>query len=520
MAAWATSTGRSATTRPSWRVTTGVVIGAVVFGAIGGLLATRGHAVDVVALASLLLPLLVWQRPHLGPVIIMLSGLLIEQFPLDLVSGSHVMNVPLTNSIPIFTGLSSTHLEPADLLFFSTLLVYLLKSRASRTHWHPRGPLAMAMAGVFGCMILGLAIGVAHHGSVRESLQECRPVVYMISAYLITACMIRTRSAIHAMLWALTAAEAFKSVQGVIVWIATRNFKPEPQNILGHEESMMFTLFLLMVTALWIYGLKSRLRAVSTSLVPLVLFTDVINDRRVAYLILGAGLAVLGLVAYQALPWRRPLLFKIAGVIALVLAIYLPAFWNDTSGTLGKPATAISSQFGKADPRDALSDDYRIQEDANLELNIKAGKLLGLGYGRQIDYSLPMPGLVVGVDASILYIPHNGVLYEMMRLGILGGVAFWMLLAAGIISGSRLARAPDPQLAAIGAIAAALTVGWAFMAAEDMGFDFDRVMIVMGCVLGLTEAARHIQLSTLRHDRIRARRQPLLTPELVAAGEA
>jgi hypothetical protein len=476
----------------------------VIFGAVAGLLASSGHGVYVVALLAVLLPVLVWRRPQLGPLIILLCGLLVEQFPLDLVSGDNVKNVPITNAIPLYQGIGPVHVEPIDLLLLSIALVYLLKTRGSGTHLRPRGPLALSVLAVAGSIIFGEILGIAHHGDVRESLQECRPMIYFASAYGLTAVMIRTRSAIHMLAWALVAAEAFKSVQGIAVFLSTRNFNPEPQNILGHEESMFFSLFLLMVAALWLFEIKGLLRKVATWLVPLVLFTDMINDRRVAWLILPAGLVVMGAIGYRALPHRRRRLLWIAGVAAVATAIYLPAFWN-SQGTLGKPASSIKSELGTPDERDALSDDYRIQENANLEFNIRQDGLIGEGYGREIDYALPMPGLVVAQDASILYIPHNGILYVLMRLGILGGLAFWMMLASAIITSSRLALVRDREMAAIGAIAAAMAVGWAFMAAEDMGFVFDRVTLVMGCVLGLTEAARHISASGVRRERVAAR---------------
>ena len=34
----------------------------------------------------------------------------------------------------------------------------------------------------------------------------------------------------------------------------------------------------------------------------------------------------------------------------------------------------------------------------------------------------------------IAYIPHNGVLYILMRMGLIGGVAFWTFVAAGIVT--------------------------------------------------------------------------------------
>ena len=103
-----------------------------------------------------------------------------------------------------------------------------------------------------------------------------------------------------------------------------------------------------------------------------------------------------------------------------------------------------------------------------------------------------MPGLVVNIDPEIMYIPHNGVLYILMRLGILGGLAFWGFVGAAIIAGCRLARCPDKQFALIGAMTAAAVVGWTLEGATDQGFTLYRATFVIGCMIGLTEACRHI----------------------------
>ena len=92
----------------------------------------------------------------------------------------------------------------------------------------------------------------------------------------------------------------------------------------------------------------------------------------------------------------------------------------------------------------------------------------------------------------IAYIPHNGVLDVLMRLGFLGGVAMWFLIGAGIISGSRLARSRDREVAVIGTLVACSMVAYALMGAVDQGFFFSRIAFITGVLLGLAEAARRL----------------------------
>lgn len=474
-----------------------LTLGGLGLGAVAGLLASSGHGTDVVALAALLIPVLVWRQPQLGPIVIFASALLIEQFPLDLMSGNttELVFAPLTGNIPLFEGIGSLHIDPADLLLATIFAIYLIRSSGDRTRWWPHSQVSFAAGAYLLAVLVGEINGIAHHGQFRESFEELRPFVYLLATYLLTAVMVRSRSVVHGMLWTLTACEAFKSVQAVAIWVMSRSWPSEPQNVIAHEEAMFESLFFFMVIGLWLYGLKGRLRAVSTSLVPLVFFADLVNDRRTSWLILVAGFAVLMAVGYQTLPNRRPLIIKIVAVLLACSAVYFPAFWN-SQGLLGKPAEAARSIIGTPTQRDALSDAYRVSEDANLELNMSQyGGLLGEGFGRQINYELPMPGLVVGVDPEILYIPHNGVLYILLRLGIFGGLAFWGFVGAAIIAGCRLARCPDRRLALIGAMSAAAVVGWTLEGATDQGFTLYRATFVIGCMIGLAEACRHIYTS-------------------------
>jgi O-antigen ligase len=119
-----------------------------------------------------------------------------------------------------------------------------------------------------------------------------------------------------------------------------------------------------------------------------------------------------------------------------------------------------------------------------------------------------------------VYIPHNDVLDVLMRMGILGGVAMWSLIGTGIISGSRLARSRDREVAAIGTLVACSLVAYALMGAVDQGFFMYRIAFITGALLGLAEAARRLA-RTEAGLATPARRQPgLAMPAWRRAGPA
>jgi hypothetical protein len=158
---------------------------------------------------------------------------------------------------------------------------------------------------------------------------------------------------------------------------------------------------------------------------------------------------------------------------------------------------AVRSQFSP-NGRDAASDLYRQEENANLLFNINQAGILGKGLGVTINYVLPIVDLSKA-DPSIKYIPHNGVLYIPMDLGLLGTIAMWSVVATAIMAGCRLAKSLDRELAVVGAVVTCSVVGWTLEGATDMGFAFYRIAFITGVLLGLLEAARRLQRAASSH---------------------
>jgi hypothetical protein len=455
-----------------------------------------GHTLDVVGLAVVLLPVAIWKRPQLGPVVLLASALLIEQVGQSTAPSVEAgvgvvtsVNVPITSQIPLFDGIGSLHIEPADLLLLVVAIIYLARTDAATRYW-PRTHMACAVGVLLGAVLLGIVIGMVHHGSLREALQEARPYVYLGATYLLTTVLTRTRPAMRAVLWTFVLATAVKAFQGIYLFLRVLNWRPRPDSVVGHEAAYFFAVFMFLVAALWLFGVSGRLRTTATWLLPFVILANLFNDRRAAWLLLGAGLVVLAAIGYECLPSRRQAIRRTVLVLCAISVVYFPLYWNK-DGALAQPARAIHSEISP-DARDASSDLYRVQENANLKLNIKQGGLLGKGFGVPIDYALPIVN-ISDIDPEIAYVPHNGVLYILMRMGILGAIAMWALLGTAIVAGCRLARSADREIAVVGALVACSLVAYAIEGAIDQGFFFYRIAFVTGALLGLAEAARRLQ---------------------------
>jgi hypothetical protein len=483
--AGAAGTPRTAT------VALGMAAGAVILGGLAGALVVSGSGAAVVALAFVLLPVAVWRKPHLAPAGLLAGALTVEQFSSLPISsdtavatgGAPLAPVPPTAHIPLFVGMGGLHIAPADLLLVLVCFVYLARSsdrsRPRTVVWYGIVALAVAVG-------WGILLGIAHHGDVRVAFMETRPYAYLIATYLLTAGLVCDRRGLRLLLWTLVGCVALKALLGLMIFLQVRHMNPRPEAVLGHEESFFFALLLFLVLALWLWDVPGRLRTVATALMPIVALADIANDRRAAWLVLGGGLIAMIAVAFRALPERRHVLRRVIVAALVASAVYFPAYWNKGGG-LAQPARAVHSMIAP-DPRDASSDLYRIQENANLKVNIRAGHGLGNGFGVPIRYSLPITD-ITGIDPIIAYIPHNGVLYVLMRMGLLGGVALWGLVAAGIVTAARVARSVDREQAVVGAVVVAALVGYVLMGAVDQAFFFYRIAFVAGTLLGLLDGA-------------------------------
>jgi len=464
---------------PTPKFVAGLLAGGLVVGGLAGYLTSTGRFTHVLALGVVLLPVALWKRPYLAPSVFLGGAVLIE-------TGPTLPSIPITDTIPLFSAVGPGHLEGADILLLMVLFIYLAKGRDWGGRLIPHTQVSVAVRAVLGCVGLAILVGHIHGGDLRSGLMQARPWVYLAATYFLTSAFVRDRRAIRALLWTFVGTVSFKALQGIYVWVTNRHMVPKPESYISHEASYFFVIFVILVAALWAFDQKGKLRTWATWFLPIVLFAIVVNDRREAWEMLGGGFLCFGILAYKVLPIRRGVLGKATAALLLCSAVYFPVMWNSTS-SVAAPARAIKSQVSPT-YRDALSDTYRVQEDANLELNIKQSAPLGTGYGVKIDYALPIAD-ISQADSVIAYVPHNQVLDVLVTMGLLGGVAVWFLIGAGIIAGSRLAMVRDRELALVGLLVACALVSYALIGAEDVGFFFYRIAFITGTLLGLAEAA-------------------------------
>ena len=483
---------------PTWVLAALMSSLSVLIGLASGMLGSAGQSGALFTVVAIALIVVIWKQPALSPLVVVLAALTVEQFPFTSGQpGATSMAPPtpsnFTDRLPLFHGLGGgLHVSPADLLLLALLTIWIFKRETAATTSVPRSALTYAVGAVVLAAIVGVAVGQAHGGQLRTALTEVRPYMYLGIAYLVATVFMTRLAVLRWAMWAIVLGTGFKAAQALHSFLTVRSQIPRPDYIVGHEEALFFSLFILLTASLWIFRVPGRLRTTATALLPLVIAADLVNSRRAAWLILGGELIALTIVTMVALPARRRFMNKVLALMLVISAVYFPAYWNH-SGALAGPARAVKSAVAP-NTRDESSDRYRVQENANLEINIREGGVIGRGFGLPIHY---MPGTITdisSIDPLILYVPHNGVLYILMRMGLFGGIAFWSLLGAGILTGCRLVRSRNREVAVFGALLACTLVGYALEGYNDQGFFMYRIAFVIGALLGIGEAARRLDV--------------------------
>ena len=470
---------------------------AALAGCIGGIATAAlllGSPIAFLLLAGVAVAVTVWVAPWTGVVAMVLIGTVIEQFSLvaEGTFSDGTDHLLLFQSFNAY-GLSGFYASPYELFLGLVMGTWLVKGFATRQLRLPRSAMAVSV-GAFALLVaLGFLRGITGGGTVQVALLELRPWLYLTLAFVASSQLITSRKQVMAVLAALVAGISIKGIQGMLTLLIHFAARSQ-QAILAHEESFFFGLFIAVLAALWIVPMKGRLRTFMTLFFPFVLAADIANQRRTAWAIAGVVLALVFVIAFFGIPERRKTIVGL-GVIGIVLAgIYWVGFSNDP-GLLGQPARAVLSQLSPS-ARDQSSNNYRVIENVNLGIGIRNAMPLGTGFGHPIPQTVPNVD-ISNVDSFISYLPHNGVLYVWLRLGILGIAAFWMMIGIAIMTAINSFRArPNPVTMLVSITLIVALLGYIVQGFYDMGLYWFRIAIVVGCLMGAMEAARRLDRET------------------------
>ena len=446
------------------------IVAALTLSTLGAIVAGGGRiplAVAPVVVAGLLYA--IWIAPARVTALVILFLCLALENPVDAggrwKSPLYPLGALLLANLNLSLPVRALRFSGLDVLM-GLLIVVILARQAVRPR--ERGerraarPMAWAAALWFVAVLVLWAYGLAHGGDFRNSLWQCHQLLVVPLAYFVYQSTIRGPREYRALAGVIVAAACIKACLALWVRLTVSSAEALP-TATAHGDSVLFACAFALVAALLVEEALPRFGVAAIAVLALLAAGMVANNRRLAWVEVGAALLVVYLTA-SATRVKRTV--RRAAVLAVpLLALYVAAGWTAGSRLFAPVRTLRSLVAARTDWSTAMRD----IENFNLLWTVRDNPLLGTGFGHQYVEK------VKAVDISDIfpqyrYVPHNSVLGLLAFGGIVGLSAIFLTLAVGVYLAARAHRCaatPAERAAALAAIAS--VVVYLVQSYGDMG---------------------------------------------------
>ncbi|MEX0609989.1 MAG: O-antigen ligase family protein [Balneolaceae bacterium] len=335
----------------------------------------------------------------------------------------------------------------------------------------------------FGCFLFSFLYGLQKGGDFMVALWEVRALFYLIIIYIITPQLIRTRQQLKGLFWIFIIGISVKAFQAIYRFIDLGFTTGGLATLSNHEDPVfMVTLFILLAGFLLFKVRDKQVFWLLILLFPLLL-GYYLGLRRAAY----ASLMVSVVVFIVLIPeTQRHKLYKIGIPSLVVLILYVAVFWNN-QGRPGRPIQMMKSGFERPTIEDNYADYhsnlYRENENYNLAHTIQRTPVVGIGFGRAYDQPVPLVAIRYPLRD---YIPHNEILWVMVKMGSVGFLAFWIFFNSFVAKGVKIfSLLKDPYLKAVCLVIIVAVINQMVVSYFDLQLTYYRNMVYLGCLMGL-----------------------------------
>lgn len=351
---------------------------------------------------------------------------------------------------------------------FSGMDLFALLLLARSVHERPRGESASVLRAallVFFGTVAGLGVmGFLRGGAMGNAYWQVRQLLFIpVFAFI----LIEAAPGAALLGRVVLTAALVKVAAGLwFYFLIARPGGLQPPFITSHSDTLLFCLSLTVMLVRWLErpDRASLLRALWMA--PLILTAVWLNNRRMAWVGLGAVFATVLLLT----PWTRGkrALGRLGLLLVPLFAAYVVAGWGSSAAAF-KPVGAIRTIVATRDDKAADSSTRsREIENYNLAQTLRQHPFgTGLGHG----YEEVVKGPDISKDFALYrYIPHNSVLWMLTAGGPLGFFLLWSLFVTGLFLAARSHRAaatPGQRMAALGALSAQIL--FLIQAWGDMG---------------------------------------------------
>jgi hypothetical protein len=370
---------------------------------------------------------------------------------------------------------------PGASLSVFTLVTVGLLYRATRRK-KPAGYVAppkfavRAMHVFLGTILALCVMGVVRGGQIDWTFRQTIHLVQLPLVALLFLYALRVPEDLAAVGTAFVCAAVARSLLVAYVYFAVcmpagiTAIKGKPEWCTNHSDTVLFVTALLVLAAHALEQRKSKVTWRAFGLGAVILGGIVLNNRRLAFVSLGAAMFVMYL-ALKPSKRKRRVTAAIAIAAPLFAGYVLVASQIPGQSAFLKPAKIILSVTEQKDAS-SLSRDI---ENENLVYTLRQAPayLFTTGFGHEYQFAPEHPPVDLGdVFRNFRLIAHNGVLWIWSVAGVIGFTLLWIVYPLGgtlAVRGYRSAQSPlerSAALAALGSIIVCVSQIWG-----DQGFN-------------------------------------------------
>lgn len=329
-----------------------------------------------------------------------------------------------------------------------------------------------------GAICLTVLYGVGTGGNPQQVYYQIFGMVIALS-FAATVARVGTPK-LAASVWTVVLfVGIYRAALALFVYFAhARDLDETPLYLTTHADSIVWTLGIVYLASNLLERADRASKLMAATLGPLLCFAVVVNNRRLAWVMVGAAVAY---VVWTLVGVGRRRISDIAVYLAPLVGTYLAAGWVSPPSKYFAPVQSLKSVFSGDD----RSSQTRNIEDFNLLFTARTTFPLPSGFGK------PYVELVVADDISAFfeqyqYLPHNTILGLMFMLGPVGLALVIAPLALGVHAAHRVrCVAREPKIRTQTAMTLTAWVSFLAFAWGDLGFFTPQPTALVGIAAGL-----------------------------------
>lgn len=377
-------------------------------------------------------------------------------------------------------------------VFFFACLGLLYKARrvAKKGGYLPPRVTVIVPLAFLGAVFALEAWGLARGGQLTPSFFQILHLMTMPIVTLMFLYAVRGPEDVPALGSVVVTIAVIRAVLLILVYaVWAREFRDrEGFFVTTHSDTVLFVTGIIGLLTYAIEHRKMKTIAKCAGLSLVILAAIALNNRRLAFVSMGAFPIVMYVAMKPGKLKTRLTGLAVVGAVAMVAYLVIGAQIGGDS-PIFKPARLMTSVLTQTD----TSSESRDVENYNLIYTLRQSPVVGMGFGHGYLEQYHLFD-IADLFALYLFIPHNGVLWIWAVGGVVGFTALWFVypvtgtLAMRAYRGAKTPLDRIAGLTALGTVIACVAQVWG-----DQGFNSYMTLTLFGLAFAIaarTDAAQ------------------------------